>query len=363
MNTHKWILIVLAFLGGVLGIAQNETVKPSDSILSKEYISPDRRFKVRFPDVPKEFDLQADTKTGPIVSHTVMYTSTISYWLAYTDFPISFDKADAIKATLDNTRDGSLASVAKEDPRVMMESDILVDGYPGRFLRVELKGDAIIRYKIVLTGNRRYVLAVGTPKGDQKNVEAQKRYEKLAASFFDSFKIIPPLQADLTAPWAEYSSAEGKYRVDFPGVPFRWWLAVESLRTPSTFYTTGYSSSGQYTVMYLDYAETPSPTDRAALKAFLDDLRDGQKDRQEQAGGKFTVLSETDITFKGNPGRLMMADINGMAIFRAKIVVVKSRVYFITAVMPKDVPKGADTKVYEKLSRKFIDSFKLMREQ
>ena len=92
-----------------------------------------------------------------------MHTSNnITYWLAYTDYPMVFDKADVIKATLDKSRDGSLARVAKEDPRILTESDISVDGYPGRFLRVELKGDAIIRFKIVLTGNRLYVLGVGT---------------------------------------------------------------------------------------------------------------------------------------------------------------------------------------------------------
>ena len=63
--------------------------------------------------------------------------------------------------------------------------------------------------------------------------------------------------------------------------------------------------------MYFDYAETPAPTDRAALKSFLDDLREGQKDRQEQMGGKLTVMSETDITFDGYPGRFMVADMNG----------------------------------------------------
>jgi hypothetical protein len=38
--------------------------------------------------------------------------------------------------------------------------------------------------------------------------------------------------------------------------------------------------------MYVDYAEipTPTPTDPKALKTFLDDLRDGQKDRMGKNG-------------------------------------------------------------------------------
>ena len=98
------------------------------------------------------------------MAHNVMHTSNITYWLIYTDYPMSFDKPEVVKAMLDQGRDGSLARVAQETPRILTEADILVHGYPGRFLRVELKGDAIIRYQIVLAGNRQYVLGVGTPK-------------------------------------------------------------------------------------------------------------------------------------------------------------------------------------------------------
>jgi hypothetical protein len=43
-------------------------------------------------------------------------------------------------------------------------------------------------------------------------------------------------------------------------------------------------------------------------------------------------------------------------------MVVKNRVYFITVLMPRDDPKAADSRVYEKLSLKFINSFNLMNE-
>src|SRR6185369_17946671 len=114
-----------------------------------------------------------------------------------------------------------------------------------------------------------------------------KNYDNSARSFFDSFEVVAPLEADLTATWTDFSSNEGKYRIQFPGTPLQWSVPLE-LRPPSTLYQTAYASSGQYSVMYFDYAETPTPTDSAALKSFLDDLRDGQKDKQEQMGGKLT---------------------------------------------------------------------------
>src|SRR5690348_6181457 len=95
MKTHRWIFIVLVFLGGCFaGIAQGQAVTPPDQLLSKEFVPADRRFKIRFPDVPKEYDLSLDTKIGPIVSHNVMHTSNITYLLVYTDYPTTFEKAD-----------------------------------------------------------------------------------------------------------------------------------------------------------------------------------------------------------------------------------------------------------------------------
>lgn len=364
MKTHKWLLLVIAFLAGsVPGIAQNQAGTARDQVLAKEYVSPDGRFKIRFPDAPQEFDLQVDAKTGPVISHQLVLNTDVTYSLNFTDYPINLENGDAVKATLDSARDGGLARVAKEEPRVVSESDISLDGHPGRSLRVELKGDAILRLKIVLTENRQYVLAVGTPKGDLKNAEVQKRYDKIATGFFDSFKIVPGLEADRAATWPAFTSSEGKYRVQFPGAPFRWSLPLQALSPPSTLHVTGYYSSGQYSVMYFDYAQTPAASNRAALKTFLDELNAGQIARAEQMGGKVTVVSENEIDVDGHPGRFMVAEIAGLLTYRVKTIVAKSRVYFLTIAMPNDDPKSSDPKAYETLSLKFLDSFKLTKEQ
>jgi len=114
--------------------------------------------------------------------------------------------------------------------------------------------------------------------------------------------------------------------------------------------------------MYLDYGETPKPTDTAALKQFLDDIRDGLMDTQKQTGARLSVVSEADITFEGYPARVMVINVNDVATYLVKTIVVKNRVYFVTVFMPKDDPKASDTRVYEKLTMRFIESFKLMKE-
>jgi hypothetical protein len=145
-------------------------------------------------------------------------------------------------------------------------------------------------------------------------------------------------------------------------MPFHWSFDLEALGSSGVYFFTAYASAGQYTVAYIDFADAPTATDRAGLKEFLDDLREGQFDMYRQRGAKITVVSEADITFDGYPGRLMAVVLNDVTMYRLKTIVVKNRVYAVTALMPTDDPKASDPKVYEKLSLKFIESFKLIKE-
>jgi hypothetical protein len=325
----KCILILLAlFSFGRPGVAQKKSrcqLQPQSLAHAKEYLSPDGRFRICFPDVPKELDLPFDTKVGPIVSHSLIYNSDVTYWLNYIDYPIHSVPPDAVKQLLDNARDSGLARVAKEDPRIIAESDIAVEGYPGRYFRVELKGDAILRHKIVLAGNRLYVISVGTPKGDAETTNQQNTYEKVANSFFDSFKIIPLLAADLTATWKEFSSTEGKFKIQFPGTPYQSSL-MGAGRNGSKMNTTAYQSSIFYTVSYVD--DPQMPTDPAALKTYLDNQRIGEFEWLAQQGVKSTILRDTDIIVGGYPGRFLVAELSTGDIYRRKLVIVKNRFFF-----------------------------------
>ena len=121
----KYILILLAvFSFSTPAVAQKKSnCQPA---ASKEYLSPDGRFRICFPGVPKELDLPYDTKVGPIVLHALVYNTEVTYSLSYIDLPIDSVPPDAVKEVLDNARDGALARVSKEDPRITAESDITV---------------------------------------------------------------------------------------------------------------------------------------------------------------------------------------------------------------------------------------------
>lgn len=345
MTIQKYILIVLTFFACVVPVIAQEN-GPGGT----EYLSAAGRFKIRFSGVPRELEETNETSVGTQVSHTVSFVKVIAESVSYRDYPGNRELPDFIKRVLDDARDRGLALVAKDEPQILSETDVSMEGHPGRLVRVEVK-DQILRFKILVVANRTYVLMLGSPKLSR----AQSEYEKLATSFFDSFKLLTPLEADLTGTWKEFSSAEGKFKIKFPGPPYQTSL---QLAKELKFQVAGYQSAGSYSVRYVDFPEVVK--DPAALKAFLDHMRDAELEYLEQRGKKFKILSETDITHDRYLGRMLVLELPNNVIYRNKTIIVNNRLYALTAIVPKDDAQSGN--VFEQLSMKFIDSFVLLVE-
>lgn len=361
MKIPKYILIVLTFFACVVPVIAQEK-KPGlptgaqtviiDGPDGMEYLSAAGRFKIRFSGVPKEFEETNETSVGTQVSHTVLFVKEIVESVSYRDYPGNLELPSFIKRVLDDARDRGLALVAKEEPHILSETDVSVEGHPGRLVRVEVK-DQILRFEILVVANRTYVLMLGSPKLSR----TQSDYEKLATNFFDSFKLLTALEADLTGTWKEFSSAEGKFKIKFPGTPYQ---APLQLTKELKFQVVGYQSAGSYSARYVDFPEIVK--DPAALKAFLDSMRDAELEYLEQRGKKFEVLSETDIAHDRYLGRMLVLELPNNVIYRNKTIIVNNRLYVLTAIVPKDDALSAARNVYEQLSMKFIDSFGLLVE-
>ena len=359
MKIQKYILIFLTFFAATVPVMSQEK-KPglpagaqtiiNDGPTGMEYVSRAGRFKILFPGVPQEFEGTYETKIGQIASHFVMLATDVTHGVNYTDYPMNVEQPGLVKRILDNARDGGLARVAKEEPRILSETDLSVEGHPGRLLRVELKGDAIIRYKLALVGNRVYVLSVGTPK----RPDAQTEYEKVVTSFFESFKLLNPLECDLAVTWKEFSSAEGKFKIKFPGIPYQTPFELKEMK----FQLAGYQSAGSYSARYLDFREIPK--DPAAIKVFLGSMRDAELEYIEQRGKKAKILSETDITYDRYLGRMLVLELPNNLIYRNKTIVVNNRLYVLSVIVPKVEAEPTVGKAYEELANRFIDSFSLI---
>jgi hypothetical protein len=361
MKIQKYILIVLTSFACVVPVIAQEK-KPglpagartviTDGPNGTEYISAAGRFKIRFSGVPREFEETNETSVGTQVSHTVLFVKDIAERVSYHDYPGNLELPSFIKRVLDDARDRGLALVAKEEPHILSETDVSVEGHPGRVVRVEIR-DQILRFKLLVVGNRTYVLMLGSPK----LFRAQSEYEKLATSFFDSFKLLTPLEADLIGTWKEFSSAEGKFKIKFPGTPYQ---APLELPKELKFQVAGYQSAGSYSARYVDFPEIIK--DPAALKVFLDNMRNAELEYLEQRGKKPKVLSETDVTHDHYLGRMLVLELPNNVIYRNKTIVVNNRLYVLTAIVPKVEAEPAVGKAYEQLALRFLDSFGLLVE-
>jgi hypothetical protein len=323
----------------------------------KDYSSTEGRFTVLFPlpCTPNEINGPVESKLGKAAFHMLLcVSSTTTYSVVYTDYAINLDSADLAQKALDNAREGSLSRIAKEDPRIIKESDISIEGHPGRFLQIELKGDGMIRMRYFVAANRVYAVGAGTPKKQPEVVDTTNDYEGLATRFIDSFKIIPPLDADVSGAWKEFSSAEGRFKVQLPGTPVESSLPAGS---SGLMHSAAYQSAAVYSAIYLDYFETPK--DFVAVMELMDNLRLGEFETAEKGGLNPRLISETSISFAGYPGRFLVLEFSNNQIYRRKMVVVKNRVYIISGTAPRDDPK-VGRNIYEALSLRFIDSFSLL---
>ena len=361
MKLQRYTLIVLISIAGIVPVVAQEK-QPSlptaatlmvDGPNGIEYASAAGRFKIQFPGMPQEFETPYDLKPGQFVTHFVTLATDVTHTVNYTDYPTNMEKPDVVKKFLDNARDVALLRVAKDGPRILSETDVSMDGHPGRLLRVELRGDALIRSKLVVVGSRVYVLSVTTPK----RAAGQREYEKLATTFFDSFKLISPLEADLGATWKEFSFPELKFKIKFPATPYQ--VPVE-LAKQFMFQVIGYQSAVSYTARHLELPKTV--INPAALKALLDSVRDAELEYIEQRGRKAKILSETDITYDRYPGRMLVLELLNNVIYRNKTIVVNNRLYILTAIIPKLEAESADGKAYDQLVTRFFDSFSLLPE-
>lgn len=106
------------------------------------------------------------------------------YGLSFADYPegtIHSDSTNLLKDFFDNSRDQAIENV---HGKLLSETIIKINGYPGRESRIDFKnGLAIIKHRTYLVKNRIYILQVITLTENSYNVSINR--------FLDSFKLTP----------------------------------------------------------------------------------------------------------------------------------------------------------------------------
>lgn len=155
----------------------------------KEFTSLEGRFKILFPDTPKESSTPKDIPEGKQLIHIVTYQSFISYSVMFTDYPQRVDTPSEGKKYFDIVQEVFLSGVAQFTPRIVKQEETVVDTHPGRFIQVELGEKGMLRGRMVAVKNRLYQIIVITPRYRPNTMGAENDYEEIAMSFLNSFKL------------------------------------------------------------------------------------------------------------------------------------------------------------------------------
>lgn len=152
--------------------------------------------------------------------------------------------------------------------------------------------------------------------------------------------------------WKTFESAEGRFSIQFPGTPK---VGTEPLDSAGqvVLHKSSLTTKAEYGVIYADYPMKIEGA--AAAKQILDDGAKGAV-----AGVSSELLSISEISLSGNPGRALKERMKDGAIMQMRMFLVGQRLYQIAITMPTmQGAKVKDVAIYEQAATRFLDSFQL----
>jgi TonB family protein len=151
--------------------------------------------------------------------------------------------------------------------------------------------------------------------------------------------------------WQTFTSPEGRFSAEFPGVPSSSDQPAGPSRSMLHMYSVG--TLAAYGVSYFDFTTAVGPD---AARNALDTAVQGLI---KDYGSDNLTISEIELV--GKPARFLTKRLANGYTLRVKAVVVGSRQYQITSVVPKQEAIGPENvTLYESASSRFLDSFKLV---
>lgn len=197
MKTLSSIAIVVFFLllAGLTISAQNDAPPPPpppalapdyNPTLWREYSFTDDNIRFRFPVEPKVKESVAGTEK--LITHTYSRNVFMLFELTVVLYPADKDM-ESDKNMLERVVQGALDKANGRDDKVITQEDILVDGHPAKFLKVESNNGMVMRMKCFLVKNRMYVALAISKKGDRHGVNWENDFEVPAMAFLDSLHV------------------------------------------------------------------------------------------------------------------------------------------------------------------------------
>lgn len=317
---------------------------------STEFVSPDGKFKVKFPGEP---EVKVESAPGIVLKMYLVESWGRSYMVGWADVPLpSWESESRTKSRLFDGRDGALKAVNGKSNGTSKTIQLL-DRFPG----LEFGGTAEgkhLRARIYLVGTRMYQLLVA---------DGTESFPTSAAAdeFFNSFDLIdpPPAKAPArgaTAPPAPpeppphdpglIESVNGKFQARFPARPNK------VTRTVGGVEFTGYAAEaadGSSTVLYAELSEPVGP-ETAKGRERVEVARDAAV---KDAGGALTS-SNVSLLTGARRGEEFTATVEGKRLRGRVYLTTGHRLYQVTV-------RGTPEYVGSKAAETFLKSFELTK--
>lgn len=154
----------------------------------EEYVDPAGAFRLSAPAALIHKADTVTTEVGDLIYHTLFHQADKAegnqvFMFSYCDYPaaaIHSDSTDLLKDFFESTIREAAFSVNGE---LMYQTDETLDGYPGKYWRVDYKNrSAVIKTKGFLVRNRYYAIQVVATKERHLNPESER--------FMDSFHLL-----------------------------------------------------------------------------------------------------------------------------------------------------------------------------
>ena len=168
------IVAVAALLTTGFQQAKDEHIQPS----WVEFSPKNGGFSIMMPDKPPEWTLLHETAKGQASSPLYQIVKgDFKYLVSYMDYPFSVEehKRDKLLEL------GAEAGIAKLGVKVVSNTPISLESYPGREVKGEL-GGILYRSRVYLVRQRLYLLIIWMPPTETGSENAAK--------FLESFKLV-----------------------------------------------------------------------------------------------------------------------------------------------------------------------------
>lgn len=152
--------------------------------------------------------------------------------------------------------------------------------------------------------------------------------------------------------WKEFSSAEGRFSILFPGAPTEKAVTVNSEFGQRESHIFTLKTMAEYSVSYTDHPTDLESSDRA---------REGLKGALYHvvARHKGQILEEKEIDLDGHPGRRIKVQLANGQLYWHEEFFVGNRNYQIIFITRDAGAPPAVLKFHNSTAAKFLDSFKL----